>query len=161
MESAPALARRLLHSITGPMWHGPALAELLDDATAADAQARLASHSHSIWELTLHMAAWAEIAAARMGGERLTYPSHDDDWPPVDESVADAAWDAARARLYLAYETLARLANALGESALDQPVAGQSAADRHTIREMLEGVVEHGAYHGGQVALMRRVRTPR
>lgn len=97
----------------------------------------------------------------RFGGERLTYPSHDDDWPPVDELVSDAAWDAARVKLYLADETLARLAHAIGESALDQPVAGQSAADRHTIREMLEGVVEHGAYHGGQVALMRRVRTPR
>ncbi len=142
------------------MWHGPALAELLDEVTAAEAAERLAPHAHSIWELTLHMAAWAEIAAARLTGQRLTYPSDVEDWPPVDDLLADEAWKAARARLYTAYEALSRAAHALGESALDQAVAGQSAADRHSIRDMLEGVVEHGAYHGGQVALMRRVGTP-
>ena len=54
--------------MTGPMWHGPALAEVLEGVTAERAAARPIPGAHTIWEIVLHIIAWAEIARARLKG---------------------------------------------------------------------------------------------
>ena len=100
----------------------------------------------------LHVAAWAEIALARLDGEPAGSPPPEVDWPAVPGTADDDAWAAARRRLVAAYETLAaRVASLPAERLLD-PVPGRE----HTVGVMLDGVVEHGTYHGGQLALLRR-----
>ena len=65
MSPAEAIADRLRRTIGGPMWHGPAIRELLVDVGPREAAARPIASAHSIWELVLHMATWAAFAAAR------------------------------------------------------------------------------------------------
>jgi hypothetical protein len=61
---------------------------------------------------------------------------------------------AAQARLAAAYESLAARAASLAPERLAERVPGLA----YTVATMLDGVVEHGAYHGGQLALLRRTR---
>ena len=64
------------------MWHGPALAQVLETATAERAAAKPIAGAHSIWEIVLHVAAWAEIARARLKGQSTGDPA-----PEVDAGV--------------------------------------------------------------------------
>jgi RimJ/RimL family protein N-acetyltransferase len=134
------------------MWHGPAVAEVLAGLTPAEAAARPIPGAHGAWELVLHMAAWAEIAAARLDGGRVAYPPPDVDWPAPPAHASAEAWAAAQARLAAAYEALAARVLALPDARLVEPVSGQE----HSVGAMLDGVVEHGTYHGGQLALLKR-----
>ncbi len=146
-ERLAGALRRTLH---GPMWHGPALLELLRDLTAEDAARRPVTGAHSVWDLVLHVAAWAEVARVRLGG-RAWEPSLEEDWPRHGTPTA-AAWVAAKQRLTAAYEALAAAAAQATPAQLAATVPGAS----YDAATMLQGVVEHGAYHGGQVALLRR-----
>ena len=82
MSTMEQLADRLRRTAHGPMWHGPALAELASSFTPTDAAARLVPGAHGAWELVLHVAAWAEIALARLDGEPAGSPPPEVDGPP-------------------------------------------------------------------------------
>src|SRR3954451_4223985 len=93
------LSNQLVRTVSGPMWHGPALTELLRDVTHQHASARPIAGAHTIWEIVLHITAWSDIARARLGGERTGDPTPQEDWPPVGgRSAAD--WAAAVSRLH-------------------------------------------------------------
>lgn len=57
----------LRRSYHGDAWHGPALGEVLANATAAEAAQR-PFDVHGIWEITLHATAWIEEVTRRLGG---------------------------------------------------------------------------------------------
>ena len=59
MSRARHLGSSLERTVTGPMWHGPALAEVLDGVTAEQAAAHPVKGAHSIWEIVLHVIASA------------------------------------------------------------------------------------------------------
>jgi uncharacterized damage-inducible protein DinB len=145
------LANHIKRTVTGPMWHGPALDELLDDVTPELAAARPIPGAHSIWELVLHVTAWAEIAAARLRGERMGDPTPEEDWPPVG-SIDRVSWDDARKHLRDAYRSLAHAARHLNEGVLHEKIPGLE----YSRSNLLHGVIEHGTYHGGQIALLKR-----
>ncbi len=151
MDDAKILARRIECAVTGPAWHGPALAELLSAVTPAQAAAHPIAGAHSIWELVLHIASWATIAEERLSGEPSNEPDDETDWPPVPRATA-RAWAKALDRLAASHFSLAAAVRDLDTSALDERVPGRI----YTVRTMLHGVIEHGAYHGGQVALMTK-----
>lgn len=149
--SAERLADHILRAYTGPMWHGPALRELLEGVDHAQAAAHPIPGAHSIWELVLHVRVWAEIAAARLRGEGPEYPPPERDWPAPPRAAADA-WSAAVRGLEESYRALAAAVEPLAPEELGAPVAGQD----HSVRDMLHGVVEHACYHGAQIALLKR-----
>jgi uncharacterized damage-inducible protein DinB len=151
MDDARRIADRITSTVAGPMWHGPALAELLKDVTPADAAARPIGQAHSIWELVLHMTSWAEIVRTRLRIVPTAEPTTAEDWPPVaGHSKAD--WENAVARMETAFRELADDTTKLEDYKLTWVVPGRD----HSVEDMLHGVIAHGAYHGGQIALLKR-----
>ena len=153
MESVSRLANHIERTLDGPMWHGPALLELLNGVSPADAGAHPVTGAHSIWELVLHMAVWAEIVRLRLTGQALESPPPSEDWPePAAAGIQ--SWTATIARLDKSYRDLARAVGGL--SPADLAVSLTTAHTRHTMGDMLHGVIEHGVYHGGQIAILKR-----
>ena len=150
MDRALQLASAIERTVSGPMWHGPALTDLLDGVPHARAAARPIAGAHSIWEIVRHLTAWAEIARRRLAGEPID-PAPDEDWPPVQDE-GDAAWARAVERLGASHRALADATRRLGDAELEATVAGQE----YSALVMLRGVVEHGTYHGGQIALLKK-----
>ena len=144
------LLRRTMH---GPMWHGPAVLEATERLTATQAASHPIAAAHSAWELVLHIAAWAEIATARLNGTPWRTPTKAEDFPPALVRGGTRAWTAAKARAAAAYETLAVAVETSADPSLDTLVIGQ----RYSRTEMLHGVVEHGVYHAGQIVLLRKI----
>ena len=75
----------------------------------------------------------------------------DEDWPKPPPA-SEGAWKAVLSRLEARHRSLADDVKALDDDKLDEKVAGHD----YTVREMLHGVVEHGTYHGGQIALLKK-----
>jgi uncharacterized damage-inducible protein DinB len=150
MSRAKRLANHIERTVTGPMWHGPALADVLQGVDATSARSRPLAGAHSIWELVLHVTAWSDIARQRIKGEATGDPTPEQDWPPVSD--ADADWPRAVERMGASHRALAADARLLDEEALDALVPGLD----YTVAVLLHGVVEHGTYHGGQIALLKR-----
>jgi uncharacterized damage-inducible protein DinB len=152
MNSSEAIADSLRRTLTGPMWHGDAINQLLSGVSAADAARRPVAGAHTIWELVLHMTAWANIAGARLSPKAQPEPTAAEDWPPLISGKSIEAWSDAQMRLTEAYERLAQKAEELDRDAMRAGVPGHD----YSVRTMLIGVVEHGAYHGGQIGLLKR-----
>jgi len=155
LASGLALAALLRKGYSLDPWHGPATADLLGDVSFAAAAARPLANGHSIWEIVLHMTAWQREVARRLGSAEPQLPK-DGDWPAPPMPSQDA-WDSARAELGTSLEQLAAAVSALSDEDLREPVG--SARDRAlgvgvTRAEMVAGVLQHNAYHSGQIALL-------
>jgi uncharacterized damage-inducible protein DinB len=149
---ARQLANHIKRTVTGPMWHGPALNDVLDSVTPEQASAHPIVGRHSIWELVLHITVWSDVARARLRGERIVDPTPAEDWPPVVD-VSTAAWASAGDRLRESYRLLAEDVKQLDDTRLAEKVAGLD----YTFSVLLHGVIEHGTYHGGQIAILKRL----
>jgi uncharacterized damage-inducible protein DinB len=147
------IANLIKRAVTGPAWHGPALDHVLEGIGAEQAVAHPIPNAHSIWELTLHVAAWAEIARARLKGERIADPPADEDWPAVAANPDAAAWDEAQVRMRDAYRALAYDARHLEDESMHDTMSGLE----YSRWVLLHGVVEHGLYHAGQIALLKKL----
>jgi len=143
------LADQLDRSFRGGAWHGPAVAEALEGIDAELAVSRPLS-GHSIAELVSHVAYWLNAAAERIAGGDAGVEDGCADWP--ESPPAAAAWPDLLAALDAAHRRLHAAVLALDDARLDDPVAG---ADP-TVRGMLFGILQHNAYHAGQIALLRR-----
>jgi len=151
MSLAKTLAKHIEQTVTGPMWHGPALAQVLQAVTHDRAAMRPIPGAHSIWEIVLHIAVWAEIARARLKGQSTGDPPPDQDWPAVTGETLDD-WRIAVERLGFSHRLLAADVRELDDPQLDGLVPGQE----YSLSVLLHGVVEHGTYHGGQIMILSR-----
>lgn len=133
------------------MWHGPSLVDLVGDITADQAMQRPVAGAHSIWELVLHITSWTEIVRERLTSASPVEPTTEQDWPPIVDSSADG-WRAAVERMKEAHRELAADVAALDDARFTTRVPGRD----HSVIVMLHGIVEHDAYHGGQIAVLKK-----
>lgn len=89
MESS-RIADQIRRSIHGEAWHGPSVLEILNDADWRQAAAKPIAGAHSIWEIILHIAAWADVALRRACGETLDLTPAQD-WPQVTHA-SEQSW---------------------------------------------------------------------
>ena len=141
----------------GDAWHAGSIAALLEDVTLQEAKARPVPGAHSIWELVLHMTAWAGEVRARVEGAEAGEPAAGD-WPAVGRTTA-VRWIAAKAALLEAYRELASALETIPDAFLRRPVADRrdAAAGTGLSRWLtLHGAIHHAVYHAGQIALLKR-----
>ena len=154
MSQIEIIVDQLRRSFDGEAWHGPALIEILEEIDAKTAAARPISEAHSIWELVLHLDGWERVVERRLRGEKLTL-SDEENFGNIPVENDNAAWQEAVKRLRQTHEQLIRTVSSLPESKLIGTVPGKD----YDVLFMLSGVVQHAAYHGGQIALLKRSRS--
>ena len=150
MTQGEILADELRRSLRGDAWHGPALQDLISSLTAEEAMQRPLPAAHNIWELVLHIASWANIALRRINGGQV-HPLDGEDWPEVHEFTQDK-WEQACTAMAESYERLSEVV--LGMT--DEELMVNAPKSQRTIAGMINGVVQHAAYHGGQIALLKK-----
>ncbi len=152
MSEVARIGSQLKRATEGGAWHGPALLELLADVSAARAAARPVAGAHSIWEIVLHVAAWQSFAARAVEGGAMPVDLRDEEnWPPVSDAGEDA-WRAAVAGVGAANKRLRDALRGFPDEDLKKTVPGRE----YDFYFLLHGVVQHGLYHAGQVALLKR-----
>ncbi len=152
MDYARHLSGRLRRTITGPMWHGPSLREALEGMTAADAVERPIQSMKTVWEIVLHVTARAERACLRMDGLALDEPTPTEDWPRIPVPCTTAAWEDSQIQMANAYRAMAVRVCEVMSTGFLKVVEKQD----YNVATMADGVAEHGAYHAGQIMVLRK-----
>ncbi|MBA4071965.1 MAG: hypothetical protein C0497_09050 [Gemmatimonas sp.] len=144
------LAAELRRAWNGEPWHGPSAASVLSRLTAQQAAHRRARGSHTPWELVLHLTLWVRVPLERFDDPSCA-PSDDLDFPSPT-ATTDSQWRHDVGALGEAVERLAQRVAATPNTAFEAPVGDRG----YTYVTMVDGVVQHLAYHAGQAALLAR-----
>jgi uncharacterized damage-inducible protein DinB len=143
----------------GDAWHGSPVKAILAGVTAEQAARKPPNGAHSIWELVLHMTGWRNEAARRAAGAPAGEPEAGD-YPDVGDPTP-ARWTAALSALDAAHEHLATVVRGLSEEQLHTPTndpRNRPLGTGVTCYELLHGIVQHDAYHAGQIAILKKIQ---
>lgn len=159
MTEVARIRNQFERAFNGEAWHGPSVLALLDGVTAQQAAAHPIPGAHSIWELTLHIAAWEDACRRRLEGDPAQL-TDDENFPPVTDTT-EAAWETAKAKLIDVHRRLLNTITATDDSRLDQPIIAQPIVDStettfSTVYVTLHGGVQHSLYHAGQIAILKK-----
>ena len=138
----------------GEAWHGPAVLALLDGVTAQQAAAHPIAGAHSIWELTLHIAAWERACLRRLNGDPAQLTDAED-WEPINDT-SDAAWEATKQELIDNHRKLLDAISNVDESRLDELIYNDPNVPYSSVYVTLHGGVQHDLYHAGQIAMLKK-----
>ena len=138
----------------GEAWHGPSVLALLEGVTALQAAAHPIPGAHSIWELTLHIAAWERACLRRLKGDpaRLTDA---EDWEAATDT-SEAAWERTKQQLIDNHRELLEAVSSVDESRLNEPIISDPSTPFSSVYVTLHGGVQHDLYHAGQIAILKK-----
>lgn len=142
------IADQLRRVYQGLAWLGPALTDLVSDVTQEQAERRSIDDAHTIWELVLHIGAWMRIGRERLSATQTRDETKDENWPAMTGS-----WQNALAMLEREEHQLEQAILTFPEERLNEPAP---ATEPQTFYVLLHGVVQHTAYHAGQIALLKK-----
>lgn len=159
MSDKSFLREQIRKGFSDDPWHGPSTLSLLEDLTPRQAAAHPIPGAHSVWEIVLHMISWHYEVGRRLSGNPPAMP-REGDWPRVGK-VSETAWRRDQERLAASLTELLNTLDGLREEDLDRIGGGLSDRDPAlgtgvTLRAMVNGLVQHNAYHSGQIALLRK-----
>jgi len=154
MTEVKRIGDQFRRAFDGEAWHGPAVLALLEGVTAQQAAAHPIPGVHSIWELTLHIAAWESACKRRLEGDPAQL-SDEEDWSSVSD-FSDQAWAKAKQHLREIHADLLNAIAKVDESKLDQPIMKHDTIPFSSVYVTLHGGVQHDLYHAGQIALLKK-----
>jgi uncharacterized damage-inducible protein DinB len=140
-------------SFEGDAWHGPSVLQLLDGITAEQAAAHPIPGAHSIWELTLHIAAWEHACKRRLEGDPAQL-SDSEDWQLFETS--EPAWESTKQFLIDNHRELLDAIATVDESRLNEPIIKDPKIPFASVYVTLHGGVQHNLYHAGQIAILKK-----
>jgi uncharacterized damage-inducible protein DinB len=145
------LEEQLKRALEGEAWHGPSVLEVLEGVSAHQAAAHPIAGAHSIWELVLHLCSDYGLVLRRLGGDgrQLT---ESEGWPIVPEPSAEN-WRESVRKLKQLNAELRRAIGSFPRERLDEPLVPEVPYTAYT---QFIGVTQHGLYHAGQMALLKK-----
>jgi uncharacterized damage-inducible protein DinB len=151
MGEIERIADQLVRAHEGGAWHGPSLSEILSGVEPESAWAKPIPGAHSIRELVDHVATWERVVVERIERWEAVEPTDEENYPAPGEPSAEA-WRSALDALDRGYRRLLETIRRFPENRLGEIVPGKP----YTVYVMLHGVVQHGLYHAGQMAILKR-----
>jgi uncharacterized damage-inducible protein DinB len=152
MRPTERLLDQLNRAFGGEAWHGPALRNLLEGISEAQAEQHPLRGAHSILELVVHVGTWIDVVARRLGG-KVVDSTTVQDWSDVTKT----SWSRALEELERAESQLCDAVARLSSDDLDKPVPGA----KRSIHSEILGVLQHNVYHAGQIALLKKTMQSR
>jgi uncharacterized damage-inducible protein DinB len=151
MSEIECIVDLLQTGYNGTPWHGPSLVANLADVTAAQAVQKPIPNGHCIWELVQHVTAWVNETINTIDGQQYEILSVEQDWP-IMSGTDEGAWQAAVGILDSSMEALIAAVGELKDESLWDNLPGME----FNMYWLLMGVVQHSAYHAGQIGLIKK-----
>lgn len=138
----------------GPAWHGKSLEESFAGLDYALAAKKPFPGGHSIWELILHLSAWRKFALEKISKNEAYQIEigSEIDWPPLRE-ISESNWQNCLLELQKLGQALQDSFKNQTDILLNEHVPGKA----YTFYILLHGIVQHDAYHCGQIVLTRKM----
>jgi uncharacterized damage-inducible protein DinB len=144
--------------LAGDSAHTPP-ARILEGLTAEAAHEPVPGAPHTIYQELWHIAFWQQMTLDWVRGIETPYPLKPSDPFPSDEHAASESWEQLKERLLAGNREAAEAAR--DTSRLDVEVRCPSVPGQPTrtmtVREQLESLGAHNAYHFGRIVLLRQL----
>lgn len=148
------IIRLLKETYQGDPWHGRSIKALLSEVSPEIALKKPNAASHSIAELVYHMITWRDFATSRLQAEEgkdMKY-FEDNDWRKLDLNSVQT-WEQGLKLLEDSQQRLLTVLEQFQDSILPEKVEER----KYNFKVLLYGVVQHDAYHAGQIAYVSKL----
>ena len=119
-------------------------AHILEALSSKEAKVRPLGAPHSLYEELWHTDFWQRLMLSVIRGEPVLYPEHAaESWPEDNESLTGEIWNAFVPRFLAELDEAAKIAG--------------SPEPKNEVRDELESLVAHNAYHFGRMVFLRQL----
>lgn len=150
MDEPKRISRLFENLYDGNPWLDITLAATLQSISAERAARKSNPERNSIWEITNHLISWREKVLQRITGQTMETPLNNYFVPVTDTS--EKAWNKTLENLGISQQKWMDFLKSFRENDLENiyPPNG------HTHYEHIHGIIQHDAYHLGQIVLLAK-----
>lgn len=134
----------------GNPWLDVSILDTLHDITAKEAATSIKG-LNSIWQILKHMMEWRKTNMKRVNGKIVTAPSDNYINEIIDQS--ERAWNALQSDFNAVHIEWLSFIKGLDVKIFDAVYK----ANQHTYYEHIQGILQHDAYHLGQIVLIKKL----
>jgi uncharacterized damage-inducible protein DinB len=132
---------------------------ILEKLTAASAHQAVAGSPRTIYQELWHISFWQQISLDWIAGIETPYPEHAEQGFPTEADIARETWEALCERFFHGNQKAAEAARQ--PARLKHSIRCTSRPGHPlrvmTVREQLENLAAHNAYHFGRIVLLRQL----
>ena len=134
-------------------------AQILEGLTEELVHGAVEGAPHTIFEELWHMAFWQQVTLDWIEGIETPFPAHASDGFPSEAETSREDWEQLRERFFDGGGKAAAVARDVGqlERLVRCPSRPPLPARTMTVREQLESLGAHNAYHFGRIVLLRQL----
>lgn len=154
MKEVKRIKKLMKDLYNGAPWLEITIENTLLNLTAAQAAFKLNPAINSVWEITNHMIWWRLNIIERLSGKIITTPEHNYFLPVTDDS--ESAWVNTLSRSEQSQQEWMLFLEKLKRDHLNKVYA----ANGMSFYDHLQGIIQHDAYHLGQIVLLVKHFTP-
>lgn len=157
MTKIEKLILDLTKSTFGDPWHGASVMDILQDITYEHAFHKPIPAVHNIIEILLHMTSWVQEVNCRFKGNKAALPKKGD-WPIVKLS-SENYWQKTKDEFISETNKLIEILKDFPEERLNeypQKARNKSLGTGFTYEGLIWGIIQHNAYHSGQIGLLKK-----
>ena len=135
-------------------------AVILEGLGSEAAHAAIAGAPRTIYEELWHIAYWQQVTLDWVRGAETPYPVHASDGFPTPDNAARENWDQLRERFLRTNKEAAAAALDAGRLEIEVRCPSRPGMPTRvmTVREQLESLGAHNAYHFGRIVLLRQLQ---
>lgn len=149
------VVKELKNALNGNPWHGQNVLYLLSSANPQTVFSHPILGAHSIAEIVAHLTAWTEEATDRLIGKVVKEPTKGD-WPVIIASD-HVTWNVILDDFMISNAKLISICVGITKDGWNTPIVDERNSPlgtSTTYAELINGIVQHHAYHAGQIALL-------
>ena len=135
----------------GRPWIDVTIMDILKNISAEQAAKKIIPERNSIWQIINHMIAWRENVLLRVQGNGMVTPNNN--YFTQLEIISETEWQKALERLANSQEQWIHFLENSDESQFDKIYA----PNKMTYYEHIHGILQHDAYHLGQIVLLSKL----
>ena len=145
--------------LSGDSAHTPP-AIILEGLVGDAAHAAVAGAPRTIYEELWHIAYWQQVTLDWVRGAETPFPVHASDGFPTPDNAARENWDQLRERFLRTNKEAAAAALDAGRLEIEVRCPSRPGMPTRvmTVREQLESLGAHNAYHFGRIVLLRQLQ---
>jgi len=151
MTDQEQLSKLFSDLFDGSPWIDTNIIDTLNEITAKEAATKVFPNFNSIWEIVNHVASWRETVLKRISGEEVESP--EDNYFSYIRDRSEPSWEASKDRLRNTQEQWLKAIKKLKKKDLQQVYA----TSPFTNYELVNGILQHDAYHLGQIRLLLKL----
>ena len=151
MNEKNRILKTLSDLYDGQPWTDISILQIIKDITATQAAAKPLSGMHSIWEYLNHMIHWRTRISRVILGQPAERKDDPLDFAPIVDS-SEESWELMLKTLQSCQEELVKAVSGV----VDDKLETVDERFKATYYELIQGVIQHDAYHLGQAIIVKK-----